>query len=224
MSAACVERHWFEQSQKGKCNVQATGTLGPCTQTNSNVSGTHLSQWLEQLWNQTRSSDSAPSYVTYCWETRRMHFLLDWEYSKHRMKTVCISSVFSPPVRLWKVLKRNNKECQGKGSTEIQWLKPDTHAECIKVSPSSLHPIQYFAPFYWERTNCLLHLCSLSLETTWRGYTGKPDYNSSSWSTLGPGPVEKLKATDPHPRKMHTPKHLVKFKTPHGILSSQLGP
>lgn len=115
-------------------------------------------------------------------------------------------------------------ECQGKSSTEIQWLKPDPHAKFIKVSPSSLHPIQYFAQLYRERTNCLPHLCSLSLETPWRGYTGKPDYNSSSWSTLGPGPVEKLKATDPHPRKVHTPKHLVKFKTPHGILSSQLVP
>lgn len=138
------------------------------------------------------------------------------------MKTVCISSVFSPPLRLWNVLSRNDKECQGKSSTEIQWLKPDPHAKFIKVSPSSLHPIQYFAQLYRERTNCLLHLCSLSLETPWRGYTGKPDYNSSSWSTLGPGPVEKLKATDPHPRKVHTPKHLVKFKTLMGSLVPSL--
>lgn len=201
MSAACVERHWFEQSQKGKCNVQATGTLGPCTQTNSNVSGTHLSQWLEQLWNQTRSSDSAPSYVTYCWEMRRMHFLLDWEYRANtEWKLSASPRCFLHQWDYGKSWKETTKSVKAK-APQKQWLEPGTNAEFIKGSPSSLHPIQYFAQLYWERTNCLLHLCSLSLETTWRGYTGKPDYNSSSWLTLGPGPVEKLKATDPHPQK-----------------------
>lgn len=93
------------------------------------------------------------------------------------------------------------KSVKAKALQKYKWLKLDTHAGFIKVSQSSLHQIQYFAQLYLKRTTRLLHQCSLSLETPWRGYTGKPDYNSSSWSTLGPGPVEKLKATDPHPRK-----------------------
>lgn len=69
---------------------------------------------------------------------------------------------------------------------------------------SSLQPIQYSAQLYLKRIYCLTHLCNLSLDTLWWGYAGKPDCNSSSWSTLSSGPVENLKATDPHPRKMHT--------------------